>query len=97
MKRHYAPKTLLVLNTTEKRAGDCWLGFGPEDQGCDLNLSVTGNLEEAAANLFRMLHTLDAQGASRIIVSPIPEHGLGLAINDRLRRASYSTRKEVIL
>lgn len=52
------------------------------------NLSRSGNLTEAAANLFAMLRELDASGARRIAVMPIPEHGLGEAINDRLRRAA---------
>ena len=51
-------------------------------------LSATGDLVEAAANLFRMLHRLDAMGAQRIAVAPIPMTGLGEAINDRLRRAA---------
>ncbi|MEQ9674856.1 MAG: Sua5 family C-terminal domain-containing protein, partial [Roseovarius indicus] len=54
---------------------------------CDLNLSPSGDLTEAAANLFAHLHALDAKGAP-IAVSPIPETGLGRAINDRLRRAA---------
>ena len=55
---------------------------------CDLNLSDTGDLTEAAANLFRCLHKLDADGAHAIAIAPIPETGLGLAINDRLQRAA---------
>jgi L-threonylcarbamoyladenylate synthase len=54
---------------------------------CDLNLSATGDLAEAAANLFHHLHALD-DGEAVIAVSPIPETGLGVAINDRLRRAA---------
>ena len=53
-----------------------------------MNLSAAGDLNEAAANLFAMLRSLDDQGASGIAVAPIPEEGLGVAINDRLRRAS---------
>ena len=55
---------------------------------CDLNLSEAGDLTEAAARLFDGLHRLNAMGAERIAVSPIPETGLGRAINDRLRRAA---------
>jgi L-threonylcarbamoyladenylate synthase len=62
------------------------LGFGAMD--CTLNLSVTGDLTEAAANLFRHLHTLDALSPAGIAVAPIPDTGLGRAINDRLRRAA---------
>lgn len=86
MKRHYAPHTLLRLNAIAKHLGELMLGFGLVD--CDLNLSSSGNLEEAASNLFRMLRILDQRGAHSIAVSPIPNHGLGLAINDRLTRAA---------
>ena len=62
------------------------LGFGFMD--ADLNLSPAGDLTEAAARLFDCLHQLDAMGAARIAVAPIPDHGLGRAINDRLKRAA---------
>jgi L-threonylcarbamoyladenylate synthase len=62
------------------------LGFGPVPG--DLSLSEAGDLREAAAGLFGALHRLDAMGAERIAVAPIPERGLGRAINDRLRRAA---------
>jgi len=62
------------------------LGFGPV--AGDLTLSASGDLREAAANLFHHLHALDATGAEAIAVAPIPEQGLGRAINDRLRRAA---------
>ena len=61
------------------------MGFGPVE--AVLNLSRAGDLTEAAANLFDHLHRLDADG-SPIAVTPIPDHGLGSAINDRLRRAA---------
>ncbi len=83
---HYAPTAALRLNATTKRAGELKLGFGP-DNDADLNLSPSGDLIEAAANLFQYLHKLDAKGAS-IAVAPIPAKGLGLAINDRLTRAA---------
>ena len=83
---HYAPNAKLRLNATDWRDGELRLGFGPVD--CDLNLSNAGDLTEAAANLFAHLHSLDAQGADAIAVSPIPETGLGRAINDRLSRAA---------
>ncbi len=86
MQSHYAPGGLVRLNATERRAGEVLLGFGAVE--ADLNLSVAGDLTEAAANLFRHLHALDAQGARVIAVSPIPAHGLGRAINDRLHRAA---------
>lgn len=83
---HYAPTAALRLNATTKRAGELKLGFGPDDEA-DLNLSPSGDLVEAAANLFHHLHELDAKGAP-IAVAPIPAKGLGLAINDRLARAA---------
>ena len=83
---HYAPNAQVRLEAAEKRTGEVLLGFGPVD--ADLNLSPAGDLTEATANLFRHLHSLDAMGAETIAVSPIPNHGLGRAINDRLRRAA---------
>ena len=62
------------------------LGFGPMEG--TMNLSPSGDLTEAAANLFAMLHALDATGAAVISVAPIPDEGLGAAINDRLKRAA---------
>ena len=66
------------------------LGFGPEAEACGatLNLSVRADVNEAAVNLFAMLRVLDRPGVVGIAVMPIPMHGLGLAINDRLRRAA---------
>jgi L-threonylcarbamoyladenylate synthase len=83
---HYAPDAPVRLNATARLPGEVLLGFGPVD--CDLNLSETGDLAEAAANLFDHLHALDARGATRIAVAPVPDQGLGRAINDRLRRAA---------
>jgi L-threonylcarbamoyladenylate synthase len=83
---HYAPRGMVRLNADEAREGEVLLGFGPVDAA--LNLSPAGDLTEAAANLFGHLHRLDAMGAERIAVSPIPDHGLGRAINDRLKRAA---------
>ncbi|MEO0746924.1 MAG: L-threonylcarbamoyladenylate synthase [Pseudomonadota bacterium] len=85
MASHYAPNARVRLNATNAEPGEVLLGFGPIDG--DLNLSRGGDLIEAAANLFGHLHTLDAKGAP-IAVAPIPDTGLGLAINDRLRRAA---------
>ncbi|GEO82506.1 L-threonylcarbamoyladenylate synthase [Pararhodospirillum oryzae] len=87
--RHYAPTTPVRLNATEARPGEVLLGFGPVD-GATLNLSPAGDLVEAAANLFAMLRALDHEGARGIAVSPVPAHGLGEALNDRLRRAAHS-------
>ncbi len=92
LKSHYAPKSKVRLNATEVRAGEALLAFGKPlaGQGENLseNLSSGENLEEAAANLFRMLRLLDAKNPSAIAVQPIPNYGLGVAINDRLNRAA---------
>lgn len=88
---HYAPKAALRLEAMDASGNEALLAFGPDaPQGASTveNLSATGDLTEAAANLFAMLHALDATGVDRIAVMPIPEHGLGEAINDRLRRAA---------
>jgi L-threonylcarbamoyladenylate synthase len=86
--RHYAPSTPLFLDEINARAGGALLGFGPDIQSATLNLSATGDLREAASNLFSMLRKLDAADFVSISVSPIPQDGLGHAINDRLRRAA---------
>ncbi len=83
---HYAPRGSVRLGATSARPGEVMLGFGAV--ACDLNLSERGDLTEAAANLFAHLHRLDAMGADAIAVAPIPDEGLGRAINDRLRRAA---------
>jgi L-threonylcarbamoyladenylate synthase len=75
------------LNASDARSGELLLGFG-DVAGAALNLSAAGDLEEAAANLFAMLRALDARNPATIAVSPVPESGLGEAINDRLRRAA---------
>jgi L-threonylcarbamoyladenylate synthase len=85
--RHYAPDLPLRLNATEPRDGEVWLGFGPGFPE-PLNLSPAGDLAEAAANLFSYLRAADRSGAAGIAVAPIPDTGLGEAINDRLRRAA---------
>lgn len=86
MASHYAPDALMRLDADMPRAGEAFLGFGAT--GGDLNLSPSGDLREAARNLFAMLHALDRTGAPRIAVAPIPHTGLGEAINDRLARAA---------
>lgn len=82
---HYAPKSRVRLNANCAHPGEALLGFGPMQS--DLNLSLAGDLTEAAANLFGHLHKLDGMGCP-IAVAPIPDVGLGRAINDRLRRAA---------
>jgi len=93
LERHYAPDTPLRLGATNIRPGEALLAFGPNaPQGAltTINLSASGDLQEAAANLFASLRTLDESGAKAIAVMPIPDHGLGEAINDRLRRAAQA-------
>lgn len=85
---HYAPTAAVRLNACSPRPGEVLLAFGPAPADAALNLSPAGDLCEAAANLFAMLRALDRPGVTGIAVAPIPTHGLGLAINDRLRRAA---------
>jgi L-threonylcarbamoyladenylate synthase len=82
---HYAPAKPLRLNATQATADETLIGFG--NLASDLNLSPTGDLQEAASNLFDFLHQADALPAGGIAVAPIPHVGLGTAINDRLKRA----------
>ncbi len=92
--RHYAPETPLRLNAADIVPGEALLAFGAvphvmaEKAAALLNLSESADLREAAANLFSMMRRLDAMGASGIAAMPVPGHGLGAAINDRLRRAA---------
>ena len=83
---HYAPSKPLRLHTTDAEPNEWLIGFG-EVPG-HLSLSASGDLVEAAANLFAALHEADRQRVSAIAVAPIPTEGLGAAINDRLRRAA---------
>ena len=85
---HYAPRARLRLEVTEPLSGEVLLGFGPGAPAGVENLSTSGDTVEAAANLYRLLRKLDAEGADTIAVMPVPEFGLGEAINDRLRRAA---------
>lgn len=90
LESHYAPILPLRLNADTVAAGEALLAFGarPPAAALSRNLSANGDLEEAAANLFAMLRELDRPDFIRIAVMPIPETGLGVAINDRLRRAA---------
>jgi L-threonylcarbamoyladenylate synthase len=85
---HYAPAARVRLNAEAPRAGEVWIGFGPGPAG--LTLSVSGDPAEAAARLFDVLRTADAAAGPGgcIAVAPVPDTGLGLAVNDRLRRAA---------
>ena len=88
LKSHYAPSLPVRINAIEAFEGEALLGFGKAPDAV-LNLSETEDLTEAAANLFSMMHQLDNKKYTGIAVMPIPMNGLGLAINDRLKRASY--------
>ncbi len=104
--RHYAPRTKLRLNAVDLVPGEALLAFGSVKfmgvrgggAAHDLpdtalrNLSEGGDLAEAAANLFRMLHELDREKHSAIAVMSIPDKGLGIAINDRLKKAAGSVQ-----
>ena len=87
---HYAPRAPVRLNAVGVRPGEALLAFGPAAPSAEriLNLSPTGDLVEAAANLFSHMRVLDGSGASGIAVMPIPNEDLGEAINDRLARAA---------
>ena len=88
---HYAPRLSLRINVQEVRSGEALLSFGRHgviDAAAERNLSPDGDLTEAAANLFAMLRELDQPAYSGIAAMPVPDQGLGRAINDRLRRAA---------
>ena len=85
---HYAPDAPVRIEAAEAKPGEIWLGFGPEVGEFRWSLSPSGDLAEAAANLFRRLREADRERPAGIAVAPIPDHGLGEAINDRLRRAA---------
>jgi len=91
--KHYSTQKKLILNSTKCSNDSAYLGFKnlmPDNKfgGVSLNLSKNGNLNEAASNLFSMLRTLDKSNAKNIMVAPIPNKGIGVAINDRLKRAA---------
>ena len=88
LESHYAPTLPVRIEAESAIAGEALLGFGPEARDAMLNLSPSGDLAEAAANLFAMLRALDRPTFRGIAVMPIPDNGLGAAINDRLRRAA---------
>lgn len=83
---HYAPSQPLRLNVLDPRSDEYMIGFGAV--GGDVSLSEGGDLSEAAARLYAALHRGDAAGRGGIAVAPIPDSGMGVAINDRLRRAA---------
>jgi L-threonylcarbamoyladenylate synthase len=83
---HYAPSKPLRLDAAEARPGEWLIGFG--DVAGDTSLSPSGDLVEAAAALFDRLHEAEAAAPPAIAVAPVPNEGLGITINDRLRRAA---------
>ena len=89
---HYAPTARVRLGVTAPEPGEALLAFGAaipsSHAGAVANLSPQGDLTEAAANLYRMLRELDAAAPKAIAVMPVPQEGLGEAINDRLARAA---------
>ncbi len=84
---HYAPDAPVRLNADRAERGEVFIGFGPKHP-YTLNLSPSGDLREAAANLFAMLRAADRQAPTAVAIASIPGHGLGEAINDRLSRAA---------
>ncbi len=91
LEKHYSPKTPLIMNIKIPKDGDAFLSFGKnyiDNHKPSLNLSSEGNLKEAAYNLFDFLRRLDKLSMKRIVVTPIPKHGIGITINERLNRAS---------
>ena len=86
--KHYAPAHSLRINAEKPEENEFFIGFG--NMKADLNLSLSGDLHEAAANLFAYLRLADKlAGSKNIAMAPVPENGLGLAINDRIRRAAH--------
>ena len=92
LQSHYAPRAKLRLEAERAMPGEVLLGFGPEAPTGAANLSPSGDLTEAAANLYRLLRELDLCGTQTIAVMAVPNEGLGEAINDRLRRAAAPRR-----
>ena len=86
--RHYAPRAPVRLHGSSTQAGEVMIGFGPGFDGADFNLSPSGDLVEASANLFALLRAADALNPAAIVIATIPETGLGEAIADRLARAA---------
>ena len=90
MLKHYAPAHALRINVSKPEADEFFIGFGDIGKDAPLNLSLSADLCEAASHLFDYLHRADEQTQfAKIAMAPIPNQGLGLAINDRIRRASY--------
>jgi L-threonylcarbamoyladenylate synthase len=87
LKSHYAPNSKVLLNCSQPNSST-YVGFADLEVERDLNLSPSGSLEEAAHNLFEFLRKADARSNGTIAIAPIPNKGIGVAINDRLQRAA---------
>lgn len=85
---HYAPQKPVRLDVTTPQEGDITIGFGPSSHKVDFTLSETGDVIEAAANLFAVLHQADKTDGTAIAIAPIDKTGIGAAIHDRLMRAA---------
>ncbi|KPH05150.1 threonylcarbamoyl-AMP synthase [Rhizobium leguminosarum bv. trifolii] len=90
LKSHYAPEAAVQMNVDRPSGNMVWVGFGPESEGCQFTLSFSGDLHEAARNLYTVMSEADASAGPNDVIAfaPIPLTGLGWAINDRLRRAA---------
>ncbi len=88
MVSHYAPRAKVIANCKTPPKNGILLGYGPQTGDMELNLSPKGNLHEAASNLYAYLRQLDDAGHDTICIAPIPDEGLGIAINDRIKRAA---------
>ncbi|MBY5404707.1 L-threonylcarbamoyladenylate synthase [Rhizobium leguminosarum] len=90
LKSHYAPEAAVMIDVICPTTNMVWVGFGPECGGCQLTLSSSGDLEEAARNLYATMVEADALARSGQMIgfAPVPMSGLGRAINDRLKRAA---------
>lgn len=90
IKKHYSPNLPLRINANEPHEGEAFIAFGQSNYKCDANLSTTGDLYEAARNLFITLSKLDNPNKYKgIAIMPIPNIGIGVGINDRIKRAAY--------
>ena len=93
IKKHYSPKLPLRINVNDPYEGEAFIAFGTTDKKYDANLSISGNLYEAARNLFSTLSKLDdSTKYNGIAIMPIPNIGIGVGINDRIIRASYKDK-----
>ena len=90
MRKHYSPGIPVILGQTPKSSSHAYIVFGKKYKNINnyFNLSKKANLKEAAANLYKIMRKIKDEGYKKIYVSKIPRTGLGLAINDRLKRAS---------